>query len=115
MSRKPGAIQNDFLLEVEIPGKRPKTPSLTESQLEQTLPETGQFLFDKDLQHWPELIHRSSSQEILRTPLQTDAEGKLYIERPNWEHIHQKRYSQLDNLINDLKAHGMKMVRNNHH
>ncbi|WP_443501500.1 hypothetical protein [Pseudomonas helleri] len=61
------------------------------------------------------MIHRSSSQEILRTPLQTDAEGKLYIERPNWEHIHQKRYSQLDNLINDLKAHGMKMVRNNHH
>lgn len=108
-------MKNDFLLEVEIPGKHPKTPPLTESQLEQTLPETGQFLFDKDHQHWPDLIHRSSSREILRSPLQTDAEGKLYIERPNWEHIHQKRYSQLDNLINDLKAHGMKMVRNNHH
>lgn len=108
-------MKNDFLLEVEIPDARQKRAPLTEPQLEQTLPETGQYLFDIDHQHWPELIHRSRSGELLRTPLQTDAEGKLYIERPTWEHIHQKRYEQLDGLMNDLKAYGLIIVPNNHH
>lgn len=100
-------IKNDFLLEVAIPNTPAPPAKLSETQILLKLQHPNHFMFSRETDQWPELIHHSSTGQIVHTPLQTDADGKLFINQPTWPGIHQKRYAMLKDLVNDLLNRGM--------
>lgn len=107
LSAEVSLLKSDFLLEMEVPGIRPKIPGLTESMLSNMLKSRGDFTLDVDAHQWPELIHRSTERQIVRTPLQTTAEGMIFIERPKWTDIHKKPYATLMDLVRALEGKHM--------
>lgn len=113
ITSRPGAfydhqlIKSDFVLDVEIPGTPPFNPRLPATYLQRMLNRPGAFTFGVSLEQWPELIHRSRNGLIVYTPLQTDTSGKIFISRPAWQEIHEKRYALLSDLVADLQNRGM--------
>ena len=105
-------LKNDYWLEVEFPGAMPVVPPLTPAQLAERLKGAGSFRFEPASSGGASLIHRSSNNQIVHTPLRTDPNGQFYIERENWEGVvHQKRYDKLSDLIKDLRERGMVLVQ----
>lgn len=104
-------LKSDFLLEVDIPGTAPKVPGVSESRLNERLTSRGHFTFDLDVHRQPELIHRASDRQIVRTPLHTNAQGLIFIERPNWTNIHEKPFPTLSELIQALQANHMAYIK----
>ena len=47
----------------------------------------------------------------MHTPLRTDANGQIFIERESWPTIHQKRYDTLKDLIHGLQDINMTQVQ----
>ena len=104
-------LKNDYWLQVDIPGTKPKPPALSPAQNNQRLSTPGFFRLESAGAQGAELIHRSSNHEIVHTPLQTDPGGQFFIERESWPTIHQKRYDQLRDLIADLQDINMTQVQ----
>ena len=97
-------LKNDYWLQIDIPGTPPKPAAMSSAQTNDRLKSPGQFRVDNDPAHVAQLIHRSGNHEIVYTPLQTDANGLIFIEREGWPDIHQKRYGSLNELIRDLQG-----------
>lgn len=97
-------LKNDYWLQIDIPDTKPRPAAFSPAQTNDRLKEPGHFRVDNDSADVAQLIHRSSSREIIYTPLQTDANGLIFIERPSWPTIHQKRYGSLNELIRDLQS-----------
>lgn len=104
-------LKNDYWLQIDIPGTKPRPPALSPAQINDRLKAPGWFLLESGSPQGSRLIHRSSNHEIIYTPLQTDPAGQLFIERESWPTIHQKRYDELKNLIYDLQDINMTHVR----
>lgn len=100
-------IKSDFVLDVEIPGTPSINPRLPATYLQRVLKQPGAFTFGVSLEQRPELIHRSRSGLIVYTPLQIDTRGNIFISRPAWLDIHEKRYALLSDLVADLQNRGM--------
>lgn len=96
-------LKNDYWLQVDIPGTKPRPDALTLAQINDRLKNPGYFRLDSDSSAGPQLTHRASNHEIVHTRLQTDADGLIFIERENWPTVHQKRYGALNDLIRDLQ------------
>ena len=96
-------LKNDYWLEVDIPGTKPRPRALTLAQINDRLKAPGYFRLDNDSAAGPQLTHRASNHEIIHTPVHTDADGLIFIERASWPTIHQKRYGALKQLIRDLQ------------
>ena len=111
IKNRPGAdytwLKNDYWLEVNIEGAQPGRPPLSVEQLEHQLDKPGTFLLDNSPQG-ARLIHRSTSNEIVYTPLKTTESGHFFIERPRWQPVHEKRYVFVKHLIDDLHAIGLR-------
>lgn len=104
-------LKNDYWLEMEIPGSAPARAGLSDAQLNERLKSPGWFRFESAEGESAQLIHRASNGQIVRTPLRVDPHGTFYIERENWESVHQKRYDRLDELIKDLRERSMTHVQ----
>lgn len=104
-------LKNDYWLQIDIPGTKPKLPALYMAQTNNRLKDPGYFRFENSSTKGAELIHRSGNHEIIHTPLQTDPGGQLFIERENWLTIHNKRYDTLKDLIHDLQDNNMTQVQ----
>ena len=102
-------LKNDYWLEVKISGAEPIKLGLTPEHIEAKLHQPGLFLFD-NAPHGGQIIHRSTSNEIIRTPIRTQDDGQFYIDRPGWGSIHQKRYDFLVDLKHDLHRIGVRLV-----
>ena len=107
----PRYLKNDYWLQIDIPGTKPRLPSLTPIQINDRLKVPGWFLLENASPQGAQLVHRSSNHEIVYTPLHTDPGGQLFIERESWPTLHQKRYDELKDLILDLQDIGMTQVR----
>ena len=81
------------------------------SQTNNRLPAPGFFRLDSASPQGAQLIHRSNNHEIVHTPLRTDANGQIFIERESWPTIHQKRYDTLKDLIHGLQDINMTQVQ----
>lgn len=103
-------LKNDLVLDIEIPETKPRAAPLSPQELEARLLQPGSYYFENELSAGPMIIHRSSNQELMQTLIKTDPDGKLFIERPRWALVHQKRYAQLNELIRDLSHMGMNYV-----
>ena len=110
----PGAdvtfMKNDYWLKLNIRGADAKKTVLTAAKIAAKLDKPGAFLFNNSPEG-AQLIHRSNSNEIVHTPLQTTESGQFFIERPHWEQVHQKRYILVSKLIHDLQITGLHRVQ----
>ena len=61
--------------------------------------ERGQFLIEHTDNALPSLVHRSRSGDIVRTPIQVDDTGLLFIDR--WEKKDQ-RFTHMEKLVQML-------------
>lgn len=103
-------MKNDYWLKLNIRGADAKKTVLTAAEIAAKLDKPGAFLFNNSPEG-AQLIHRSNSNEIVHTPLQTSESGQFFIERPHWEQVHQKRYILVSKLIHDLQITGLHRVQ----
>ncbi|AHF65669.1 membrane-targeted effector domain-containing toxin [Pseudomonas cichorii] len=98
-------IKSDYLVEMEIPGAtqgiviRP----VQTLPVEQRLTRPGMFLIEESEDGLQTIVHRSRDTFIHRTPIQVNAEGKLYIDRPTWTNAHLTPYNNMFALVAALE------------
>ena len=97
-------LKNDWLIHIEIPGAPTSTAPLTHKQLTESLHTPGMYTFENQSPQGPIIIHRARTGELIQTPFVFDSTGAFHIERPSWPSIHQKSYTDLNHLLDDLTA-----------
>jgi hypothetical protein len=96
-------VKNDLLLQVE-------SPELAREQvLETALNQPGMVSIEK-YGNQLQLVHRARDGSLVRTLIHADATG-IYIERPQWGSINNKRFASLADLSNALRRNGLKPTR----
>ncbi|GFM80953.1 type III effector [Pseudomonas cichorii] len=98
-------IKSDYLVEMEIPGAT-RAPPVRPPQVlpaEQRLTRPGMFLIEQSEDGQQTIVHRSRDTFIHRTPVQVNAEGKLYIDRPTWTNAHLTPYNNMFALVEALE------------
>ncbi len=94
-------VKNDLLYQ---------TPTLLEpgasKLLEQRLSQPGMFGIDE---RRGQIIHRSSDQSLVYTPIQRDG-AHYYIKRPRWAYVNERRFDSMRELCTALQWTGMKFV-----
>ncbi|UQS17774.1 membrane-targeted effector domain-containing toxin [Pseudomonas sp. HS6] len=93
----------DMLLQMEAP-----PVSRSELQIHRLLYRAGMYVFDR-VEGIYQLFHRSQTGEIVRTPAQTFADGRYYIDRPSWGPVHRVPYDSLEQLSSALKQMGLQL------
>lgn len=96
-------VKGDLRLQVETPWS-----AQTMDEFEKLLPRYGMY----SLKQQPRmifLVHRSRSQELVRTLIETDGE-RFYIERPNWPSVSGKRYGSIKALLQALDDMGLTLA-----
>lgn len=104
MTRANAFVKGDFKLEVEVPGRiNQVSPTRILApqplSLEQRLARPGMFVTELELDDVYVIVHRTRTGEILRTPVQVDEAGKVFVDRPAWPAVHLQPYDDLDALI----------------
>ncbi|MNY10023.1 hypothetical protein D3C86_1429770 [compost metagenome] len=96
-------VKNDLLLELE-------SPELAREQvLDAALNQPGMVSIEK-YGNQLELVHRARDGSLVRTLIHSDATG-IYIERPQWVSINNKRFASLAELSQALSRNGLKPTR----
>lgn len=95
-------VKSDLRLLAAV-GKPATVPDLSIS-----LRNVGAFTF-RDFDGQLTLVHRSNDGALVNTPIRNEGE-RVYIERPAWPWIHQRRLWNLADLVVALSAHGLKYV-----
>lgn len=103
-------LKNDWVLDIEVPGKKISPISLSPAKLEEKLPTEGMYTFENISPRGPLIIHRSRSAELQQTPFIFNEDGTFHIDRANWPTLHLKHYEDLNDMLNDLKEMGLKRV-----
>ncbi|MDO7927306.1 membrane-targeted effector domain-containing toxin [Pseudomonas sp. KFB-139] len=98
-------IKSDYLVEMEITGATRALPVRPPQTLpaEQRLTRPGMFLIEQSEDGQQTIVHRSRDTFIHRTPVQVNAEGKLYIDRPTWTNAHLTPYNNMFALVEALE------------
>ena len=103
-------LKNDYWLTMDVAGTPPAPPSLSRTQIEARLTQTGQFMFENTPLVGPQLVHRARNQQIVRTRLQSE-DGQFFIDRPDWASVHLKRYDHLRDFLHDVTELGLQLVK----
>ncbi len=97
-------VKNDLRLQVELPPKR-----LRLAKFETALNKPGMLTIDK-FGSQTVLIHRSSDHSLVVTPIEHDTKG-VYVNRPSWGNLSNKRFASLTQLGEALDRIGLTRVR----
>jgi hypothetical protein len=97
-------VKNDLRLQVELPPGR-----IRRAKLEAALNKPGMLTIDR-FGSQTVLIHRSSNHSLVVTPIEQDTKG-LYINRPKWGSLSNKRFASLIELGEALDRIGLTRVR----
>ncbi|MBD8192476.1 membrane-targeted effector domain-containing toxin [Pseudomonas fluorescens] len=95
---KPGAARSDFTLKVGVEGRR-SSPFFTTADRSR-LSRPGYFMIENPSSTEMNLLHHSSSGEIVSTPIQIDDNGLFFIDR--W-HLKDKRFISPKTLESALR------------
>ncbi|KAF2410059.1 C-terminal region of Pasteurella multocida toxin residues 569-1285 [Pseudomonas antarctica] len=98
-----GAVKSDLLLQLVMP-RKPETPQ----DFGRLLRRPGFFTVDSTTVV-PTLKHRSSSGDLISTPL-VHQNGHFFIERPTWPSMDGHRFDSLKDLFAALERMGMVLV-----
>ncbi|RMV17421.1 membrane-targeted effector domain-containing toxin [Pseudomonas savastanoi] len=93
-------IKGDYRVAMEV--SRPESARLL--SIDQRLFKPGMFLVQQGEGDLQTIVHRARDTWIHRTPVQRNAEGKLYLERVRWPRIHLKPFDDMDALVTALEA-----------
>ncbi|WP_077047831.1 membrane-targeted effector domain-containing toxin [Pseudomonas sp. KK4] len=93
----------DLLLRLEAPAV-----SRSEKQISRLLYRPGMYVFEGSEGTYT-LIHRSQSNSILRTAVQTLADGRISINRPAWSHVSGVHFDNLAQLSTALEQMGLSL------
>lgn len=107
-----GFIKSDFKIDIEVPGTIiDLTPSPTLPP-EERLARPGMMLVEQKSGQPAVIVHRARDNAIYRTPVLTDAEGKVFVDRPNWAamNLHLQPQENLDTLLRKLQRNGFNQV-----
>lgn len=97
-------VQSDLRLQLETP------PDLIHTrELDQLLNRNGMFTLETDAGN-AVLVSRNRDGALLRTPIQRDSRG-YFVERPEWQSVHARRFHTLGELRDALIGRGMRLVR----
>ena len=96
-------VKGDFLVEIEVQrlpqAIRPPQPL----PLQQRLARAGMFVTEQEPGNLHYIIHRSRDNAIHRTPIQLNAAGKVYVDRPTWAAVHLHPFDDIDALVQALE------------
>ena len=96
-------LKGDYRVQLDTavaPGKpRPPQPL----PIEQRLPRPGMFAIEAGRDGQLTIVHRSRDSTILQTPVQVNAEGRIYVERPTWRAVHAQPFDDMDALVGALE------------
>ncbi len=112
LSNKVAFVKGDFKVELEVPGTLIDLTPPQPLPLEQRLARRGMFVIEQEPGPSQVIVHRARDNTIHRTPVQLDAEGKVFVERPSWASIrlHLQPYENLDSLVRALERSGLSRV-----
>lgn len=71
------------------------------------LPRPGMFTIEGRVH--PRIVHRSGDGTLVNTPILSEG-AMVYIDRPRWTYVHQRRFNGLKELISGLALCGLKHV-----
>lgn len=96
-------LKSDYRVELDtaVAPAQPRAPMPL--SIEQRLPRAGMFAIETHAGGQMTIIHRSRDSSILHTPVEVNAEGKIYIERPTWRPVHAQPFDDMDALIRALE------------
>jgi hypothetical protein len=92
-------LKGDFRVELDVRRTpvaiRPPQPLTIEDRLSRP----GMFLTEQQEGGGYVIIHRSRDNEIHRTPIQLNAVGNVFVERPTWATLHLRPFEDMDALV----------------
>ncbi|VVM57225.1 hypothetical protein PS662_01116 [Pseudomonas fluorescens] len=98
-----GTVRGDLRLQVETPWYTQSTP-----EIEKMLSQPGMYTLKKELGE-TFLVHRGRDNAIVRTEIHSES-GRVYIKRPAWPTVHEKRFDSIQALLAALNQRGMKLA-----
>lgn len=101
-------VKCDLRLEIEIDGSTRVSSLATPAD---RVPKTGQFLVDDSEPAALAIWHRARDGQAYRTPVLLNEQSQFYVERPSWHTAHGKAFDRIGDLIDALKAFGLRQVR----
>ncbi|VVP72517.1 hypothetical protein PS918_01435 [Pseudomonas fluorescens] len=96
-------LHADLLLEMEAP-----RVSRNEQQIGRLLTRPGMYCIEQSEGVYT-LLHRSQTDQIVRTPIQTLADGRYSIDRPSWGPVNGVPYDTLQQLSRKLNHMGLSL------
>lgn len=93
----------DLLLEMEAP-----IVSRDEQALKKLLNRPGMYCFEASEGGYT-LVHRSQTEQIVRTPVQALADGRYVIDRPSWGSVSGIPFDSLGELSSSLNQMGLSL------
>lgn len=103
--------KNDLLLTMEISASRTYKVPRERQEYARILTLPNQYSFRNHISEGPSLFHRNIGNELIETPLLCDPDGKIYVQRPEWQNIHNIRFNKLNELLMMLENKGMVLVK----
>ncbi|WP_392885626.1 membrane-targeted effector domain-containing toxin [Pseudomonas migulae] len=103
MGKNAAKVRGDLRLQVETPWYARST-----SEIEQLISRPGMYTLKKELRE-TFLVHRNRDNAIVRTHIHFES-GRVYIERPAWPTVHEKRFDSIEALLKALDERGMKLA-----
>ncbi|HEX8542375.1 MAG TPA: membrane-targeted effector domain-containing toxin [Pseudomonas sp.] len=96
-------LKGDYRVELDtaLAPSKPRPPQPL--PIEQRLPRPGMFAIEAGQDGQLTIVHRSRDSTILQTPVQVNAEGKIYVERPTWRAVHAQPFDDMDALVGALE------------
>ncbi|WP_458726045.1 membrane-targeted effector domain-containing toxin [Pseudomonas gregormendelii] len=110
-SRKEILLEGDYLLQLATAPSNALRQAQSAQSIEQKLAYAGQFLIEQGQDGKQVIVHRSRDQQIYRTPVMLDAQGRYYVSRATWNSANGQRYDSLDALIRALKEFKMEHIQ----
>jgi hypothetical protein len=102
-------IKGDYRVQMPSTRRATRVPSSAPLSVEARLRRTGMFMLEQEGNGVWTVVHRSRDGLVHRTPVSTNAQGKLYVTRPTWIGVHLKPYEDIDTLTAALEA--MNLIR----
>ncbi|MHC8383454.1 membrane-targeted effector domain-containing toxin [Pseudomonas sp. LB3P14] len=103
MGKNEALVKGDLRLQVETPWYTRST-----SEIERILSRPGMYTLKKELRG-TDLVHRGRDNAIVQTEIHFES-GRVYIERPAWPTVHEKRFDSVEALLKALDQRGMKLA-----
>lgn len=103
--------KSDLRLSMEISSSRTYWEPRERQEFKRILPHPNQYSFRNHPIEGPSLFHRNIGNDLIETPLMSDSDGTFYVQRPEWQNVHNVRFTQLNDLLQELDSKGMVLVK----